>query len=249
MHGNVWEWTNDRHGDYSADPQTDPEGSTTATERIYRGGSWTMTAAYLRSANRYSRVPWYSANNIGFRIAYGYTNKAPTELNSTAPLTIAENQPVGTIVGEFNATDPEGDTLTYHFVSGENNNSLFTLETNGTLKTAATLDYESVSLITIRVRVKDDLNESTEGSFIVSVENVNEPATGTVEIVGTPNIGDILTFSSTITDPDGPPTFEYQWLRDGVPIQNSIINGSGGVDGLDGTDSLCISPDGLHVYA
>ena len=28
MHGNVWEWTNDRHGDYSADPQTDPEGST-----------------------------------------------------------------------------------------------------------------------------------------------------------------------------------------------------------------------------
>ena len=73
-----------------------------------------MTAAYLRSANRYSRVPWYSANNVGFRIAYGYTNKAPTDLNSTAPLTVAENQPVGTIVGEFNATDPEGDmTLSY----------------------------------------------------------------------------------------------------------------------------------------
>ncbi|MEK9634196.1 MAG: hypothetical protein VW622_10190, partial [Opitutae bacterium] len=34
-------------------------------------------------------------------------NQAPKDLNFTAPLTIAENQPVGTVVGEFNATDPE----------------------------------------------------------------------------------------------------------------------------------------------
>ena len=46
-------------------------------------------------------------------------------------------------MGEFNATDPEGGVVTYHFVDGENNNSLFTLDTNGTLKTAAIFDYES----------------------------------------------------------------------------------------------------------
>ena len=34
-----------------------------------------------------------------------FINYAPTDLNSTAPLTIAENQPIGTTVGEFNATD------------------------------------------------------------------------------------------------------------------------------------------------
>ena len=34
-------------------------------------------------------------------------NQAPKDLNFTAPLTIAESQPVGTVVGEFNATDPE----------------------------------------------------------------------------------------------------------------------------------------------
>ena len=36
------------------------------------------------------------------------SDNPPTDLNSTAPLAIAENQPVGAIVGEFNATDPEG---------------------------------------------------------------------------------------------------------------------------------------------
>ena len=36
------------------------------------------------------------------------SNSPPIDLNSTAPLTVAENQSVGTVVGEFNATDPMG---------------------------------------------------------------------------------------------------------------------------------------------
>ena len=61
-------------------------------------------------------------------------------------------------MGEFNATDPDGDALTYHLASGEgdDHNSLFTLNTNGTLKTAAVLDYEVGSNLSIRVQAKDD---------------------------------------------------------------------------------------------
>ena len=44
-------------------------------------------------------------------------NSLPTDLNSIL-LTIAENQPVGTIVGEFNATDPDGDSITYQLING-----------------------------------------------------------------------------------------------------------------------------------
>ena len=69
---------------------------------------------------------------------------------------------------EFNATDPEGGAITYHFVNGENNNSLFTLDTNGTLKTVTTFfDYESnASSYTISVQAKDELNATTgEGNF------------------------------------------------------------------------------------
>ena len=74
-----------------------------------------------------------------FLLPVTYSNNVPSNLNSTAPLTIAENQSVGAIVGEFNATDPDaGTTLTYSLVSGagDTDNSLFTLETNGTLRTA-----------------------------------------------------------------------------------------------------------------
>ena len=56
--------------------------------------------------------------HIGFRLALRYFNQAPADLNSTAPLTIAENQPVGEIVGEFNATDPEGEAITYSLTEG-----------------------------------------------------------------------------------------------------------------------------------
>ena len=75
-------------------------------------------------------------------------NTSPADLNVSAPLTFAENQPVGTIVGEFNATDPDVyATLTYYLVrAGDGNNSFFTLDTNGTLRTATTFDYETKCL-------------------------------------------------------------------------------------------------------
>ena len=52
-----------------------------------------------------------------------------------------ENQPVGTPVGNFNAIDQDANaTLVYELVngSGGSDNGLFTLETNGTLRTATT---------------------------------------------------------------------------------------------------------------
>ena len=63
------------------------------------------------------------------------------------------------------------DTITYSLVSGvgDGNNSLFTLDSNGTLKTASILDYEIVSTLTIRVQAKDEFNASIEASFQVSV--------------------------------------------------------------------------------
>ena len=104
------------------------------------------------------------------------SNSPPTDLNSTAMLTVAENQPVGTIVGEFNATDPDTNaTLSYHLISGAGDidNSLFTLEGNGTLRTATIFDYETnASGYSIRVQVRDDQNATAEGNFSVIVTDI-----------------------------------------------------------------------------
>ena len=43
-------------------------------------------------------------------------NRPPRDLNSTAVLAFQENQPVGTVIGEFNATDPDGHAITYSLV-------------------------------------------------------------------------------------------------------------------------------------
>jgi hypothetical protein len=109
-------------------------------------------------------------------------NQAPTDLNTTAPLILAENQPVGTVVGEFNGTDPDANsTLVYFLASGngDHNNSLFSLDTNGTLTSQVVFDFESnASAYSLLVGVKDEYNASLEKSFTVSLTNVNEDLDG-----------------------------------------------------------------------
>ncbi|KAB2883650.1 MAG: formylglycine-generating enzyme family protein [Kofleriaceae bacterium] len=50
--GNVWEWVQDWHDLYPPGDVTDPTGPFTATERVQRGGGWSIDASALRVANR-----------------------------------------------------------------------------------------------------------------------------------------------------------------------------------------------------
>jgi len=77
MHGNLREWCNDYYDRsyYERSPAVvDPTGSTEASSRVLRGGSWDVAAMhYCRSAYRV----YYSAsgqlNGIGFRVAMTIT--------------------------------------------------------------------------------------------------------------------------------------------------------------------------------
>jgi hypothetical protein len=95
-----------------------------------------------------------------------------TDLNSTTALIIAENQPIGTVVGEFNATSSNaGAPLAFFLVNGPGSaqNQLFTLDGNGTLRTAAVLDHEANVTVSIRVRVTGEDNASLEKEFLVQL--------------------------------------------------------------------------------
>ena len=99
-------------------------------------------------------------------------NESPVDLNLTAPLSVVENQPVGTMVGQLTAQDPDANsTLTFTLVGGSNDNHLFSIDPNGTLKIAAQLDYESKSSYTIRAKVSDQNNSSIKSDFIVQIMN------------------------------------------------------------------------------
>ena len=172
MHGNVHEWTADWNAEYTSAPQTDPEGPQSGTHRIMRGGAWNSPVAHLTSFRRFPNLPSFKSGAVGFRLAFKKITNPPENLDPFTSLTIEENQRVGTVVGEFNATDPDGDDLTYHLVSGagDTDNSLFTLDTNGTLKSATIFDYETnASTYSIRVQAKDEFNATVEGNFTVTL--------------------------------------------------------------------------------
>jgi formylglycine-generating enzyme required for sulfatase activity len=69
MHGNVYEWCVDRYGSYSSSSQTDPQGSSSGSERVVRGGGFD-SAWFVRSAYRdsYSVAVGASEPYLGFRL-------------------------------------------------------------------------------------------------------------------------------------------------------------------------------------
>ena len=46
MHGNVWEWCQDRYGTYAEGGPSDPTGATSGEYRVFRGGSWRYTPRF-----------------------------------------------------------------------------------------------------------------------------------------------------------------------------------------------------------
>lgn len=70
MHGNVWEWCYDGKRNYTDENQLSPVGPTEYSDyRVTRGGAWSVSDRYLRSAFRHSDSPNYRADDIGFRCA------------------------------------------------------------------------------------------------------------------------------------------------------------------------------------
>jgi formylglycine-generating enzyme required for sulfatase activity/tRNA A-37 threonylcarbamoyl transferase component Bud32 len=69
VHGNVWEWVSNWFENYWPEAQVDPQGPDRGRYRVLRGGSWTNSEFYARTAFRLSVPDSCKTDAVGLRLA------------------------------------------------------------------------------------------------------------------------------------------------------------------------------------
>jgi uncharacterized protein YggE len=230
---------------------TDPDVGDTFTYSLVAGAGdtdnalFTISGATLRTAAVFDHatqqtlhVRVRTTDSTGrsldntFTIAVTDINEAPTSV-AISNATLAENVAIGTSVGTLTSIDPDvNNTFTYALVSGAGatDNAAFTIVGNE-LRVAATLDFETSSSYSVRIRSTDQGGLSVDQILTIAVTNVNEAPTSVsltnstvseAESVGT------LVGTLTTTDPDSGDTHIYSLVTGDGDADNAsfAINGN-----------------------
>lgn len=72
MHGNVWEWVQDKRCSYAQELDSNAQRQCTSSSRVLRGGSFHNTARLVRSAVRYSGSPGIRYDFLGLRLCSSF---------------------------------------------------------------------------------------------------------------------------------------------------------------------------------
>ena len=150
------------------------------------------------------------------------TNTAPT-ITGLQAVDYAEDSTAA--VATYSATDPDtGDTLTWSLTGGDAISFTFS-PTTGTSTTVSfaegtSPDYETKKSYSFTVKVSDVHGGEDTHSVTVTITNVEEPGTVTLDPETGLRVGQTVT--ATLTDEDDTAiTPIWQWSRDGTPVGTS----------------------------
>ena len=122
-----------------------------------------------------------------FTISVLDLQEAPGAITLSAN-TIEENQPIGTVVGQLFASDPDGEALifTHQYAEleppedgsnpdPEGAQNFFEVDTNGTIRTTQSLNFEADPVsFDLTIWAEDPSGLISEGNFTISVLDLQE---------------------------------------------------------------------------
>ncbi len=241
---------------------TDPNVGDTFTYTLVAGtgstgnGSFNISGNTLRATasldfeaqSSYSvRIRTTDQGGLFFEEAFTITvtnvNETPTDI-ALSPSSIAENAGANATVGTLSTTDPDaGNTFTYTLVAGTGStgNGSFNISGN-TLRATASLDFEAQSSYSVRIRTTDQGGLFFEEAFTITVTNVNEAPTVTLDPGNQLSVveGSQHTYLFSVSDVDAGDTFTVVSVScgaNGSQVGSTTTTASGG-------SFVCLFPDG-----
>jgi TonB family protein len=121
MSGNVWEWTSDWFGEYKNSEAVNPEGASSGSWKVVRGGAWNNTPRLCSVHKRNWLNKDLGSPDIGFRLVLPIEDETNGEnliqpIKSRTSQEENESELVETLV-EDPAEFPGGKTALYKFIS------------------------------------------------------------------------------------------------------------------------------------
>ena len=102
------------------------------------------------------------------------SNDAPSFDAPVLEITIPENTAVGTEIADYDASDPDGDALTFTIKTQTDTGHFGLGEIDGKLTIATGLDYETQQVYLVEINVSDPFEAEAEIQVLVTVTNVND---------------------------------------------------------------------------
>lgn len=156
-------------------------------------------------------------------------NDLPVDLQLGSS-SINENSPLGTLIGAFGASDQDlGDVVSYRFVTGSNDNALFSI-LNGQLISNSSLNFESRSSYQVAVQAIDLSGLGPTRTFTLSVLDVNESPTDIALDASSVNentASGLVIGQLSATDPEASDQFTFTLVPGTGSTDNSLVTING----------------------
>ncbi len=148
-----------------------------------------------------------------FTITVTNVNETPTDIDLSS-ISIAENEGANAVLGTLSTIDPDsGNTFMYSLVTGagDTDNASFNID-GSTLRATSSLDFETKSSYTIRIRSTDQGGLFVEKVFAIRVVNANDAPIAVADsywiLVDTVRTLDVLVNDSDVDSAIDPTSIE-----------------------------------------